>query len=353
MIKKFLDFVQNIKKEDLIAILYHTDADGVCSSVITAKSLELLGIKPVFVFTQGAGNITITEKTIKQLAKKNITKVIILDLAVDSDPKPIKKIEEFAELLVVDHHIISNDLNSKRTIMIKSQNISNIDPSQYCASKLIYDLFLQIKDISAFNWISAIGIIGDFGIKTWKSFLDSVAQSNPEKLKILFEAEELVTYAHMCDGEKGIEKAYQSLYSAKNPDDVVENLKEYGAVRTEIGYFVENSEKLGEFRESIGLFYYEITPKYNIKSKVSNILSTKKYAGNTVIVVQLDKKKATISARNQAGKMSMDALMRECTKGLKEANGGGHVPAAGGAIRREDVVAFKEKIADYLLKHIT
>ncbi|MCK5474178.1 MAG: DHH family phosphoesterase [Candidatus Aenigmarchaeota archaeon] len=348
MIKKFLEFIQNIKKEDQLAILYHTDADGVCSSVITAKSLELLGISPVFVFTQCAGNITITEKTIKQLTKKNITKIIIFDLAVDSDPKPIKKIEEFAEILVVDHHIISNDLNSKRTTMIKSQNISEIDPSQYCASKLIYDLFLQIKDISSFNWISAIGIIGDFGIKTWKSFLDSVVQSNPEKLKILFESEELVTYAHMCDGEKGIEKAYQALYSAKTPSDVVENLKEYGAVRTEIEQFVENSEKLGEFREGIGLFYYEIEPKYNLKSKVSNILSTKKYAGKTVIVVQLGKNKATISARNQTGKISMDSLMRECTKDFKEANGGGHVPAAGGAIRREDIGVFKNKVIDFL-----
>ncbi|NOR84945.1 hypothetical protein GQ473_02415 [archaeon] len=350
MIKKFLEFLENIKQKDKTAIIYHTDADGVCSAAITSLALKRLDLTVTCAFSQKSGQITITKDTVNYLKKNNITKVIILDLSVDSNPDTIKNLELFADVLIIDHHITSNDLNTKKTVMIKSQDISDIDPSQYCTSKLIYDLFLQKIDIKDLNWISSIGIIGDFGIKTWKTFLEYAANNNPDSLKNLFDAEEFITYAVMCDGTKGLNLSYDTLLSAKDARDVIKSLEKYNKVRNEIDSYVTSAEKNAIHKNDLNLVYYEIKPIYNIKSKVSNILSSKTYPKKIIIVVQLDKSRNTISARNQTGSVSMNDLMRECTKDLDDANGGGHIPAAGGSIRKQDKDKFKENVIEFLKK---
>ena len=350
MIKKFLEFIDIIGKKDKIAIIYHTDADGVCSAAITTLALKKLDLPVTCAFTQKSGQITITKETVNYLKQNNITKIFILDLAVDSNPDTIKDLESFADIIIIDHHITSNNLNNKKTVMIKSQDISDRDPSQYCTSKLIYDLFLQKTDIKDLNWISAIGIIGDFGIKTWNTFLESAANNNPNTLKNLFDAEEYITYAAMCDGSKGLNLSYDTLLTANDARDVIISLVKYKKVRDEIDLCVKNAEKKAIFREDLNLVYYEIKPTYNIKSKVSNILSSKTYPKKTIIVVQLDKSRITISARNQSCSVSMNDLMRNCTKDLTDANGGGHIPASGGSIRKQDKDKFRENVLAFLKK---
>jgi len=352
MIKKFSEYIAGITKKDKLAIVYHTDADGVCSAAIFTEAIKRTRkVSPIMAFSQDQGVIEIQESTIKKLKSNSITKVVILDMAVDASPAPMKKIEDFADILLVDHHITSNNINSSRTTVIKSQDISDLDPSQYCTSKLIYDLFLQLEDISDINWISAIGIIGDYGIKTWNHFLESVSKKDPQALKVLFDAEELISYAWSCDGKEGLKKAYNALCSANTPGEVVKSLEEYEHIKKEVDLFVDNREKLALFCEDINLVYYPINSKYNIKSKISNILSSKYYPEKTVVVVQPGKTKAYISARCQTGRISMDALMKECIKGLRDATGGGHIPAAGGTIRKEDTEKFKDNVCAFLIAY--
>ena len=47
---KFNRFCSNLKESDNIAIIHHSDADGICSALITAKAIErLAGKRPVAV----------------------------------------------------------------------------------------------------------------------------------------------------------------------------------------------------------------------------------------------------------------------------------------------------------------
>ncbi|MBI2529632.1 MAG: hypothetical protein HYW05_00630 [Candidatus Diapherotrites archaeon] len=158
---KFRAFVSGISAGDRVAVLHHTDADGVCSGVIAAKALEkIIGKRIGLRLTQNYGEFAVTQKTAKMLRRAGINKVVTADLSVDENPKHIKEIEEFAELLIIDHHKIYEDLNSRKTAFIKAQFISReIEPGNYPASKLCYDLFSMFVDLSDIDWIAACGIL--------------------------------------------------------------------------------------------------------------------------------------------------------------------------------------------------
>ena len=49
-----------------------------------------------------------------------------------------------------------------------------------------------------------------------------------------------------------------------------------------------------------------------------------------------------MSLRRQDRKVDMSELFRRASIGLQGAAGGGHVPASGGKIMRQDLSAFKE-----------
>lgn len=140
MIKKFTSFVKGLKK-DKFAILYHPDGDGLCAAVIVTKALEKLDAKPALVFTQKPWQISLAPQTRQKLKQKRIKRLLILDMAADQCPSSIAETEKIAKIMIIDHHILSNDVNSAKTLMIKAQAISKLSGDKYPAAKLCYDLF--------------------------------------------------------------------------------------------------------------------------------------------------------------------------------------------------------------------
>jgi hypothetical protein len=61
----------------------------------------------------------------------------------------------------------------------------------------------------------------------------------------------------------------------------------------------------------------------------------------------------TISGRNNQSKIAMNKLIKIALEGLPDANGGGHIPAAGGRCRVEDYPKFKEKVIELLRSGFT
>ena len=176
--KLFSNFIFNLKIKDNIAILYHTDCDGVCSAAIIKKAIKYLTDKDVFAFCQKQGKIAITQNTIELLKQKKINKFISVDMALDQNAQTFRKIEDFAHCLIIDHHIKIFNLSSKKTIFIKSQDFErDIEPSKNPASKMCFDLSNFVIDnkeiIKDLKFISKIGISGDCAYDFWikKGFL--------------------------------------------------------------------------------------------------------------------------------------------------------------------------------------
>ncbi|MBU4246179.1 MAG: DHH family phosphoesterase [Nanoarchaeota archaeon] len=328
-------FVSRLSKADDVAIIFHTDADGITSGVIATKAVERVsGKKPALFLTPAPSEVTLSKKMVAGLKKKRINKVIAVDLNVDQDPKSIKEIEKFAEILILDHHTIQNDVNSKKTVMIKPQIFSKIAPSRYCASKLTYDIFSRYTNLSDLAWLSVIGIYGDMAENEWVGFISEALEKNGLLNEHISKAGALIVYARSFDEKNGPMKAFNAFYSAKSIKEVLGSalLNYEEKIEGEIEQFVKKREELVQFYPEKKLLIYEISPKYNIKSELVNRLSRDFYPSWTCIVIQKKGKIASIGARNQTGTVSMNDLMIRATKGIPGASGGGHIQAAGASV---------------------
>lgn len=353
LINRFSKFISSITPKDRVAVIHHTDPDGVCSGVIISKVVERLRSKKIDLrINQYHAAHRILDETITQLKKKKINKVITTDLATDEDPANIRKLAKFADILIIDHHPVLHKFPLKNVIVIKSKLISNKSP--YCASKMCYDLGSLVADVSDLDWLAVVGSIGDIATGPWKRWVSSVFKKYKVKMKknlfdtkfgeiskILSSAE---TFSH-----KNVKECFTVLYSAKSYKSVLKSrLNRFKKkIDAELDYYIKNLKKLAYIDGD--LIYYEIKPKYNIKSPLSTILGLK-YPSKTVFIVDITKNPARISARSQKVKVKVNKILISSMKGIKDAYGGGHAVSSGAVIPKKDYKKFKERLFKSLQK---
>jgi len=220
LVNRFKRFVNSITPKDRIAVIHHTDPDGVCSGVIISKVVERVRGKKIDLRLNQKGNVhVITPKTFNLLKSKKINKLILTDLGADENPKYLKKIEKFADVLLIDHHKIYNNLSSKKTVFIKPQLFCSIDPARYATAKMCYDLGGLVADVSDLDWLAAVGSVGDIATKPWASWLNRVFKRYKiKKQKDLFKTKFgqcaiLISSAESFD-VKNVKLAFDVLYKA-------------------------------------------------------------------------------------------------------------------------------------------
>lgn len=347
--ERFEAFIARLKKSDRTAILYHNDGDGVCAATIAAKSLERLERPPVLVMTQRPDEVFITAKTIQKLRRGGVTKLIVLDMDIDCKPQTVKNVEKFARILILDHHIILEDLNSRATTMIKAAFVSDIPQHQYCVAKLAYDLFSRVILIEDLDWIAAVGIVADKGTNAWKEFLREAADRHAVNVKRFEEIDEILEAARCCGGSP--KERFEVLHDARGIADVLNSpLSKYReAFSKELDYLIRTHRRAAEFYPELRLIWYEIAPKIAVKTRLANMLSDH-YPNWTVIAVTKNEKskKADVSARRQDCRISMHELMQVAASKIKGAMGGGHIPAAGATVPAESLADFKARIIELL-----
>ncbi len=359
LLNNTLKFFKNIKKEDKIAVIHHTDPDGICSGVIVSKAVEKLRDAKIDLrLNQNSSELFISEETVKRLEENGINKVIITDMGVDQQVEEnfVEKITDFAELVIIDHHKLYRDLNSEKITLIKPHMIyEDVDSAQYCAAKFCFDILSKILDLSEFDWIATIGIIGDCGYNTWKGFVDDVLTKYDIELKQNgFDTEigqiaEIISSTEAFDINK-VELAFDIVYNANSYKDVLNSeLKQYKEdIDNEIKIWRNEVEKRAEIKGNI-IYYHIKNPKYPIKSNLCTLLSFDFPDKSIIIVQEYDNDELiTVSARRRDNKIKMNELLESATKGLKRGGGGGHIPAAGGRFLKKDKKIFKERVLEWL-----
>jgi nanoRNase/pAp phosphatase (c-di-AMP/oligoRNAs hydrolase) len=118
-------------------------------------------------------------------------------------------------------------------------------------------------------------------------------------------------------------------------------------VQVEINEVVENWKEMAEIHEDKQLVFLELKTRFAIKSPVSTILSIKN-PNYTFIIFRGKGEHINVSLRRQDGKVDCGKLAGLATKGLENAGGGGHAPAAGASIMKKDMEKFKENVLKYL-----
>ncbi|MBI4140193.1 DHH family phosphoesterase [Candidatus Woesearchaeota archaeon] len=293
----------------------------------------------------------VQKETITKLIRKNkLEKVIIVDIAIDEQKIRTEKISKETSWFLVDHHELYNDSKN----VIKPQKFSDIPASSYPCGKIAYDLASQKIDVTKLDWVACLGIIGDFGIQQWKTFLEETYKKYRWETKekyfetILGDVCKLITSIEATNDIKKIKKLSLIIEDAESPQEVLKSplKKIQEAVEKEINREVATAEK----NTKNNYIYAEVKSKYNIKGPVSTILGVKN-PNKTIVTASYEDKFYNISSRRQDGKYSVSELINSLTRKIPGAMGGGHPNAAGGSVPEKYYEKFKKDIIKILETH--
>jgi hypothetical protein len=336
LFNKGRNFLEGLRPDDNIALIYHMDMDGVCSAALIHIGLKKLSgkagaeIKISKSIVSTYGDI---EGVIKTLGDFN--KIIIVDIGIDQD---IEK-SFSGKMLLIDHHMIKRDTNSDSVVFInpRFENPETYQPASY----VVYKLLSGLMDIKRSGWISAIGIIGDWGYEDCRDVIDDWVEV--KRKEELF-GTKLGQIGNMLLGasyELGFNYILDNLVKAKSQEDLEKDEKIRGAYKKyELAFeagkkeFWDNAEKIGN------IIFSEITPRYRrLGSPIENRVSFET-PDKIIFLIERGDGKCKVGARYQQAskesKVHLGELMKRCC------GGGGHRQAAGGDVKTEDIEKFKK-----------
>ena len=337
--KRFLEFISGLNDKDKIALVSHTDLDGIVAARVVDKVIDVNFVKFV-------NYSDINEGLIKEIKKNKINKVVFTDLFF-KDAGFIKKLEaNFDKILILDHHPSVSDFNSSKCVFIKGEE-------GYSAGYLCYDLFSKIQDLKKIDWLVACCCISDYCHKKPFEWLKKVFEKYGDKFEMVDDyvrkdgkfwdlqwkiSLALIYFRH------DLNRVYDAIKdSFGNIGDLEHYAKE---VQDEIELNLKKFEEEKISFKNGYLFYLE--PKFPCSSIIANIISQKEHDKAYIMVRPIDEKKLSVSVRRQDLKMDMGKFLQEVLRGFDNASGGGHVPAAGGYFLRKDFDEFKDKLGDSL-----
>lgn len=356
ILSEFDKFAKSITPEDNVAILTDSDTDGITAGAITFRAVQkLAGKQPKLVVigrpeSQSSRADVLKHSFDKVLKRLGITVFICCDISLDQSPRKelAETIAKNARVLNIDHHKVYGQLKCKNCLVVKPQFFSKKNPTYYCAAKMSFDLFSRVVDLREFQWMAALGIFGDFGVKEWKKFYNAALKKTGISNSRIVEMHEILGAVKAIE-ERRLDKCFESLLAEKPKKALRKFLnvrKRFLGELARLGRdFFKNAEHFGE----ISLYFYVLKSKFQICGSLINELS-QKIPESTVIVCQREDGFVKMSARRQDGKVAMNALVEEAVKGLKDAMGGGHAPAAGAKVRAKDLAKFRKKVVEILQK---
>ena len=335
-------FLENIRSDDKVALIYHTDMDGVCSAALVYnifKKINKKYDKNISIYKSFSGSYDNIENILKETKDYDIT--IIVDIAFDGEVEPDRKI------LLIDHHLVKKDMNSKNLVFInpRKENPEIYQPASYLVLKLS-QIIADSKDV---EYISALGTAGDMGFKDCMDLMGT--WTNAKKAEEIFHTK-IGQVSHKLWGasyELGIERILDIILETKNLEELEKNEDVKKSFRIFNKEFEKGKEQFWNNSETFGnVIFSKIKPHYKrLGSPIINSISFEK--PEKIIFLLEDREDVyKISVRYQNVRnhenLHLGILMKECC------NGGGHRPAAGGSIKKEGYEVFKKRILTYLKK---
>jgi oligoribonuclease NrnB/cAMP/cGMP phosphodiesterase (DHH superfamily) len=329
---RFVEFIKDLDSEDKIALISHTDLDGLAS----ARVVDLVISPDIKKFV---GYDDLNDSLIEELKKLKVNKLIITDLSI-KDENFIKGLKSFKKVLIIDHHLFAKDLNNEIVCFVNAQG--------YCASYLCYYLFSKIQDLDNIDWIVALASMADFAFIKNSEFMKETMKKYGDKFELIdnnirrdglfFDLMLSINYGLVCFNDNLME-AYNQL---SNNFSNIGKLKKAGLdVKNDIESSIKLFEK--EKKEINGRYFWEVKCKYPIVSALSTELSLKE-KNKTFIFAEERGDIFKCSLRRQDGGEDLNNFAGKLVEGFQNAKGGGHRKAAGCSIMLKDKDKFLEKL---------
>lgn|GEM_PF-1392342 len=326
-------FFKALTPKDKIVLIYHMDMDGVCSAAIIHRSLKKLS-------TISSTKIKIS-KTIVSTYKEiegileilgKFDKIIIVDIGINQDVEIGKRV------LLIDHHSIKRDLNSESVIFVnpRFENEEVYQPSSY----VVYKLISRIIDIRELGWISAVGIISDWGYDDCRDVLDDWVKVDKKDELFHTKFGQLADILLGASYVLGFNKILDALIEAKSMKYLESNKGLTNAYKKYDIAFQDGKKQFWENVETFGnVIFSIIKPSYRrLSSPIINHVSFENPDKIIFLLERMDdvyKVGARYQRADYEKKINLSKVMKKCC------DGGGHRAAAGGSIKIGDIQKFK------------
>jgi single-stranded DNA-specific DHH superfamily exonuclease len=336
-----ITFLRDIKPTDGIVIVFNNDVDGICACVLVKKWLAHIGVEPYII----AQPMPPDKNLIRRIQTGLPNKIIFLDMAIDQQPVLLKTLKGIADILLIDHHVISHDMSEHNII---HYNPRFEDPRRYqSTSYVVYKIVARLMDIDEWLWVAALGAVADYDLG-WSQDLIKEAQKHWtietfHKIAAMIESVR-VTKLMSC------EQIAELVNNSKNPEQLLEAgdfRQAYEKIQTEMAATLldaeTSSEKVGE------IVFYGIKSKYNIKSPVSTELS-EKWPDKFIVVYEKVGKYVNASVRNQTKRLNVDRILRLACRGIRNCKAGGHEAAGGAQMFERDWPEFRQRLIEIVAR---
>jgi hypothetical protein len=234
-------------------------------------------------------------------------------------------------------------------------------PVSYVAYK-IFEKIIESKDVI---WISAAGVLGDYGVKSCGDLFEELRALQPEmvgdtelKNDTLYDNSTVGLLAKILDsgrvvaGKKGAEFVSRTLVKAKDYRDILDGLTEESKVLLKWKDVAEKEfDRLkADFKKSnrpIGknVLFYEFDSKLRIKSTLATSVG-KSYDSKIVVIGQKTGKYFDVSLRRGKDvKTDLAQLVKKARRSIPNSIGGGHPEASGARVPIKYKEQFLENLA--------
>jgi len=340
-------FLKSVTSKDSIIIVFNNDADGLCSCVLIEKYLKGMGCKDSLKISQP---MPPEDNLIRKIQTTVPTKIIFLDMAIDQDQVLMKKIGGLCDILIIDHHQITKNMNG-RNIVHLNPRLDKQDIYQ-STTYLAYKLIEILMDPAQWLWIASVGMIADYNLDDSQDVVGLIRKKYGITSSNLYEshfgrladmissakATKKLSMEELADLFMNIEDPF-NLDGVKNSDKLIEAYKDVENELVRIkSEFESRAEKKGD------IVYYNFNSKYNLRSPVSTILS-ERYRNKIVVVYEKVGSWIDVSVRNQTKRYNVGMLLKKSAEGLG-ASAGGHEAAAGAKVPEKNWKAFRENLEE-------
>lgn len=337
--KEFKEFVNSITSKDKVAILTHTDLDGIASGIFMEEILKSKRLKlDLIEFIIYEKDMFI--KVFSALKEKKINKVFLTDLTPSSDEKGYLNLKKNFDCFLIDHHPYEGDLTKLKQIILTT--------TPDCATLVIYNLVKEYLEMEKWNWLLYATMISEFSFNREdnlnfliKNCSDINSREDIDNSKAFYFAK-IIAAANIY-----YKSNFRKIFDFVKKKDLKSLEKPYKIVEFEMQKALDKYEKEAEFYPDKKIYLGNLEKTNLISpSHVATRISKKDW-NKVYLVFYIPKNNPEtiqINARHQGGKYDVAELLKKGIKGLQNAIAGGHKPAAGATIQKKDLEKFKENI---------
>jgi len=323
MFEKAISFVENLKENEKVILIYHDDCDGVCSAVLMISVLEAFGKKVLEKVPMGVEKIKDFDKIVK-----GFDKIILLDLPTASLKEKFENIQK--DVLIIDHHPCE-EIKSEKIFLVNPlvEKPNVYQPTSY----LVYKAF--VDKIKKRKWVACVGTVGDFGVKDCRDLVKIKNEKEIWKSKF----GRLANVVNSCLAVLGVEKTLEKILSSRSLNDFLKEKEVISAVK-EFEKELEKCEKELENNAEIygKVLISEIKPKYK---RVGSALATKIATNYDKIIIIFEEVGNLVKVHGRyrnKDEIHLGKIFEEI--GI----GGGHRNASGGIVKKKEKNMVKVKI---------